>query len=137
MGLFQDQGLFDRSVSFSISRELSEQYNSLLQLISAQNIPLKNKLLGNPKLAASSLFFRVAQGLMGNSFGREDKSTVFHLLQSSELLAINLCWNGDYSSSFIQSHKLDKVPENQQKWFGSPQTFRGRRFSRIPPSQDL
>ena len=120
MGLFRDQELFDRLVSFSISRELSERYKSLLQLFSAQDILLKNKLLGKPKLVAFSLTFsRVAQGLMGSSFGQENKPIVFHLLQSSEWWATNyLSWNSDYSChgfSFIQSHKLDKAPLNQQK----------------------
>ena len=93
-------------MSFSIlSRKLSEQYyKSLLRLISAQDIPLKNKLLGKPKLAAFSLiFFRVAQRLMGSSFWQEDKSTVIYLPQSSEWWAANLCWNGDYSSSWFFS----------------------------------
>ena len=142
MGLFRDQELFDRLVNFSISRGLSEHYKSLLRIISAQDIPLKNKLLGKPKLAAFSLIFSpVAQRSMGSSFAQEDKSTVFHLLQSSDWWATNLYWNGDYSSSwffcFIQSHKLGKVPENQQKGFGPPHTFQGRSISRIPPSRDL
>ena len=89
MGLFQDQELFDRLASVSISRELSEQLNSLLRLISALDIQLKNKLLGKLKLAAFSLiFFLVAQ--MRASFGQEEKLTVFHPLQSSEWWATNL-----------------------------------------------
>ena len=117
MGLFQDQELFDRLVSVSISRELSEQLNSLLRLISALDIQLKNKLLGKLKLAAFSLiFFLVAQ--MRSSFGQEEKLTVFHPLQSSEWWATNLwSWNGDFLPQkfffgSIQSHEFDKVPES-------------------------
>ena len=109
MGLFQHQELFDR-LGFSISRELFEQLNSLLRLNSALDILLKNKLLGKLKLAAFSLiFFHVAQMSIRSFFWEEDKSTVFHPLQSSEWSATNLwCWNGDFSSPiffrFIQSH---------------------------------
>ena len=57
---------------------------------------------------------------MESSFGQGDKSTVFHHLQSSEWWATDLCWNGDYSSSwifcFIQSQNFDKVPKFQQHW---------------------
>ena len=115
MGLFQDQELFDRLASVSISRELSEQLNSLLRLISALDIPLKNKLLGKLKLAAFSLIFsRVAKELKEGLFWEEEKSPILHLRQSSEWRAAKLCWNGEYSSSFffsfIQSHKFYKCP---------------------------
>ena len=60
-----------------------EQYKSLLLLISAQDISLKNKLLGKPKSTAFSLIFsRVAKMLTGSSFGQEDMSTVFPLRMS-------------------------------------------------------
>jgi hypothetical protein len=45
----------------------------------------------NNVAAFSLTFFRVAQGLMGSSFGQEDKWTGFYLLQSSEWWAANLC----------------------------------------------
>ena len=107
--------------NFFISRELSENLNSLLRLISALDIPLKNKLLGKLKLAAFNLIFSpVAQELRGTFFWEEGKSTVLHPRPSSDWRVANLCWNGDYSSSwffrFIQSHKCDKVPKLQH-WF--------------------
>ena len=66
---------------------------------------------------------------MGSSFGekdgKEEKSIAFHPLQSSERWGINLCWNGDYSSSrffcYIQSHKFNSSPyyffsDSEQEW---------------------
>ena len=109
--------------SFSISRELFKKQNSFLQMILAQDIPLKSKLLGKPKSAAFSLiFFRVALGLlsMGSSFGQEDKSTAFHPLQSSEWLGESNCVGTVIilASSFffcyvtyVQSHNFIQVPQ--------------------------
>ena len=136
-GIVSGPGIVRQVSKFLHSRGLRFLNNiSLLRLILAQDIQLKNKLLGKPKLAASSLiFFRVDLGWMGCSFGKEEKSTVFHLLQNSGWWATNFSYIGDYSLLCIfllyaVSHKLDEVLEYQQK-------FQARRMPRILPNQDF
>ena len=91
-GIVSGPGVVRQVCKFVHIKGVFKQLNSLLRLNSALDIPLKNKLLGKLKLAAFSLIFsRVAQELMGRFFWKEDKSTVFHPLQSSGWWATNLC----------------------------------------------